>query len=265
MEERLEGGNLSEAILRVDDTVRRPAGPWTPAVHALLGHLEQRGFHGAPRAYGIDDQGREVVEYIEGQVAWPSSHRRLLGTTEAVFRVGELLRAFHDAVADFVPGPSAVWRFPEMAADALPYADDRGVIVCHNDPAAWNLIVSDERWAFIDWDAAGPRPPIWDVAYCAVGVVPVAESAPGAGWDGDIPTVDRLRALADGYRLDGRERERLPGVIVARIESSYRHLRLRAEAGVEPWRRLWSEGHGDGWHAMLEFAAGHATVWQRAL
>jgi hypothetical protein len=35
----LGGGNMSSGVVRVGDTVRRPAGPWTPAVHALLTHL----------------------------------------------------------------------------------------------------------------------------------------------------------------------------------------------------------------------------------
>lgn len=35
-------------MVRIGDTVRRPAGPWTPTVHALLGHLHAAGFHGAP-------------------------------------------------------------------------------------------------------------------------------------------------------------------------------------------------------------------------
>jgi len=36
---------------------------------ALAGVLEREGFDGAPRAFGFDDQGREVLTYIEGEVA----------------------------------------------------------------------------------------------------------------------------------------------------------------------------------------------------
>ena len=50
----LIGGNTS-TVVRVGDTVRRNVGPWTPAVHALLRHLEYVGFTGAPRVLGIDD------------------------------------------------------------------------------------------------------------------------------------------------------------------------------------------------------------------
>ena len=65
MDETPLGGNLNAAV-RVGDTVRRTTGPWTPAVHALLRFLEERDFP-APRARGIDEQGREVLEYIEGE------------------------------------------------------------------------------------------------------------------------------------------------------------------------------------------------------
>jgi len=39
-EERSLGGNLNDAV-RLGDTVRRRAGPWTPAVHELLRFLER--------------------------------------------------------------------------------------------------------------------------------------------------------------------------------------------------------------------------------
>jgi aminoglycoside phosphotransferase (APT) family kinase protein len=222
-----------------------------------LRHLEAAGFDGAPRVFGIDERGREILEFIEGEVAWPEPHLRALATNDTVRRVGELLRAFHEAVATFVPPPDAVWRYPEMADDAMPFVDARGVIICHNDPAAWNIVVNPQRVAFIDWDVAGPRPPIWDVAYCAVGVVPIAPAAA-------VDVVPRLRALADGYDLSGSDRRRLPHVIVARIASSYAHLRRRAEAGVAPWDEMWRNGHGDAWASMLEFASTHADEWSAA-
>lgn len=66
-EERLEGGNMGGAV-RVGDTVGRPTGEWTPAVHAWLGHLRANGITQVPRVDGIDELGREVLEYIEGDV-----------------------------------------------------------------------------------------------------------------------------------------------------------------------------------------------------
>src|SRR5438034_8054964 len=59
------GGNLNDAV-RIGDTVHRRAGPWTPAVHALLRYLERASFP-APRVVGTDAQGREVLRFIEGE------------------------------------------------------------------------------------------------------------------------------------------------------------------------------------------------------
>lgn len=232
-EQPLAGGNLSAGVVRVGDTVRRPTGAWTPSVHALLHHLEARGFTGSPRVLGFDDKGREILEFIEGEVLWPDNGR--LDMT----RVGRMLRAFHDAVADFVTPVNGVWRFPEMAADAEPFADARGIVVCHNDPAGWNIVTHDERVALIDWDTAGPRPPIWDVAYCAIGC---------------MRDSSRVRDLADGYGLSTADRARFPEVLVARITSSLEHMRRRAEAGVAPWDRMWAEGHGKAWAELRDFA-----------
>ncbi|TQS46049.1 hypothetical protein [Cryptosporangium phraense] len=49
-------GRVTQGVVRVGNTVRRPAGPWTDAVDALLLHLESVGFRGAPRALGRDEQ-----------------------------------------------------------------------------------------------------------------------------------------------------------------------------------------------------------------
>jgi hypothetical protein len=65
----LAGGDVTEGVVRVGDTVRRPVGPHSPLVHALLTHLESIGFEGAPRFLGIDHAGREVLSYVDGEVA----------------------------------------------------------------------------------------------------------------------------------------------------------------------------------------------------
>jgi len=73
VEQPLTEGNVSTGVVRVGDTVRRPTGPWTGSVDALLRHLERVGFNGAPRALGRDEQGRQVIEYVPGQVNVPPS------------------------------------------------------------------------------------------------------------------------------------------------------------------------------------------------
>ena len=109
-EEQLDGGNTGGAV-RSGDTVRRAAGPWTPAVHALLTHLAARDFPGAPRPLGFDDERREVLTFIEGETVgsrkpWPAwTHAE-----DTLEQVARWMRGYHQAVADFVPPPGAVWR-----------------------------------------------------------------------------------------------------------------------------------------------------------
>lgn len=227
--------------MRVGDTVRRPTGPWTPTIHALLRHLD--GFDGAPAVLGIDGQGREILEHVPGPIAWPDMGA--LATDDGLARAADLLRRYHEAVADFAIPPDAVWQLPDMAADAGPWIDAEGTIVCHNDCAAWNLVLGDERWAFIDWDVAGPRPRLWDVAYAIRGMVFV---------DPDADIGRRVAVFADAYGLDAAERRRIPELVVARIESSIAGMRRRAEAGEEPWRTLWTSGHREGWESTLALA-----------
>ena len=103
-EQPLPGGNAGGAVL-AGGTVRRPTGPWTPSVHALLRHLQARGFAGAPRVLGMDGQNREVLTYLPGETAgssrpWPSRWRTSLRPWQPWDIIG------HNDAAPY----NAVWR-----------------------------------------------------------------------------------------------------------------------------------------------------------
>jgi Ser/Thr protein kinase RdoA (MazF antagonist) len=176
--ERLPGGYLNGAV-RIGDTVRRTAGPWTPNVHALLDHLRRAGFNYAPRPLGIDDQGREVLEFVPGDTVgdaypWP----RWVWSESLLAEVGKAVAELHAAVADFRVPATAVWQF----ADGAP---QDGEIVSHFDLAPYNVVVRDGRLAaFIDWDLARPLRAGDEVAFVAWEWVPLwhPDSARGLGW-----------------------------------------------------------------------------------
>ena len=63
----LLGGRLAPGIVRVGDTVRRPPKGNAAFVHDLLLFLEDQGFGFAPRFLGMDEQGRDILTYLEGQ------------------------------------------------------------------------------------------------------------------------------------------------------------------------------------------------------
>jgi Ser/Thr protein kinase RdoA (MazF antagonist) len=159
-EQWLPGGKTDGAVL-VGGTVRRSAGPWTPAVHALLEHLASAGFPESPRPLGSDDHGREMLGYIPGETVGDRQPAPGWAWTDATLvGMGELLRRYHDAVADFIPPSDAAWRFG--GGSLRP-----GEIVCHNDIGPYNIVWSDGIVGLIDWDFAGPAEPVWDLAYTA--------------------------------------------------------------------------------------------------
>ncbi len=243
----LDGGNVADVVVRVGDTVRRPAGPQTPAVHALLTHLHDVGYRHAPRSLGVDDAGRHVLEYIPGRVAHPT------GPDNPALEpgvVGRMVRDLHDALDGWRPPQDAVWVCP-IPADG----DD---LVIHNDLAPWNIVVGD-RLVLIDWEGAAPGTRAWDLAYLAHGLVPLE---PDTAW-GDV--VVRLRALADGYGLDDAGRHRLAATLERRTRSMYTLLREGKGAEEQPWARLWDEGHGAAWRRDAEWIAAHSRALAAAL
>jgi hypothetical protein len=248
----LVGGNMSGGVVRVGDTVRRPAGPWTPAVHALLGHLHAAGFPGAPRPLGTDSSGREVLSFIPGTVAWPGGFH-LLDDDGQLARAGRLIRDFHDAVAGFRPPPGARWQV------LLPADGDE--IIAHNDLAPWNLVVGGRHWAFIDWDTAAPGTRLGDLAYAMHGFAPL--SADPAVQRADAGR--RLRVIAGAYGLSESERLDIIPRLSRRSQAMHDFLAGQAARGTQPWARLWQEGHGDAWQADAGYISQREDQWRRAL
>jgi hypothetical protein len=152
VEEPLSGG-FSNVVVRKGHTVRRNCGPWTPAVHALLVHLHSVGFGYAPRALGIDDQGREILTFIDGKTAWWPWPEVLL--TDAGLRVvARMVTRLAAAVENFVDPPDAVWHGGPRA--------DPSFRIRHGDLAPWNTVWNEtELVGLIDWDTAEPAPPLW--------------------------------------------------------------------------------------------------------
>ena len=231
-EEVLSRGVTS--VVRVGDTVRRATGPWTPAVHALLRHLEHIGFDGAPRVLGIDAEGREVLTYVEGETpalpppVWAA-------TDEALAGVARLLRGYHDAVEGFEPPADAAWR-RWLGAPAEPET------ICRSDLQPPNVVFrAAAPVAFIDWDFAAPGPRLWDVAAAAANWVPLGGAE---GWP-PVERGPRLRMLCDVYGLERNERARLLDLVATRRRVGYESHRRWAAAGVPGFVELWAAGSGE--------------------
>lgn len=224
--------------MRVGDTVRRPTGLWTPAVHALLEHLEAAGFDAAPRALGFDPEGREVLTYVPGDVVWPG-HFELLESDHALAEVARLIRRYHDVVATFVPPPSAEWW--DLAADPSGAKE----LVCHNDLAPWNLIRGgDGSWTFIDWDLAAPGRRSWELGWALLSFIPLTPDRPLD----DEAIVRRLGVFMEAYGAPEELESALAAAVergaheaasaVARHPEIWAGAAVRVSANAARWVRL---------------------------
>ncbi len=244
----LTGGNATTGVVRLGNTVRRPATNASLAVDAFLRHLNEVGYTGAPRTFGFDEQGRHVVEYVQGPILMPF---RAEDPQAALHRVGRLLRDLHDASAGFCPPPGAAWNV------VIP--PDRSDLIVHHDTAPWNLVLGEERWVLIDWDNAGPGSRLWDLAYAAHGFAQLAPGTPVQEAAG------LLVALADGYGLDEEGRTDLAELLVPRILSMHTLLKRGFDQGRQPWSRLWQEGHGHIWKSHADYTETHLDELRHAL
>jgi hypothetical protein len=220
-EEQLRGGNTT-VVVRVGDTVRRPVGPWTPAVHDLLDHLSAVGFTGSPRVLGIDEADREILEFVPGEVGSLSATHPLpvwFRAPESCWSIGRWIRDFQSAQTDLVVDPAKPWRrAPGTQLGA-------GQVIVHHDVSPYNTVRRpDGSLVVLDWDFARPGNPIEDLAWAAWRWVPLMagrqwQAEYGVGDDEDVRDRQKrnLAALLDGYGPSTRQRRELVSAITSQM------------------------------------------------
>ena len=254
----LAGGvSNSGLVVRVGDTVHRPQTPRSPAVHALLQHLERVGFDGAPRYLGQDDRGREVLTYVEGQAAAKEPHEDWALSDDALRSVAELLRRFHEAARSFdASGHDWPTDVPARYRDGL---------VSHNDVNLDNVVFRDgEAVALIDFDLASPGSAVWDVALAARLWAPLRA-------DADVTDLrrgqreHRLRLFVDAYGLPEPDRRRLVEAALETHHWCYSIVQAGAARGVPGYVRFWSASAEVRADRQQRWLADHAAELDRAL
>jgi hypothetical protein len=235
-------GPLAGGHEHAGDTVRRPRGVGAEVVEALLVHLEAVGFDAAPRFVGVDDEGREVLTFVPGEV-----HRRppwQLDDAANAARLGDLaalLRRLHAATATFTPPAGARPRRP------LPL---RGGTWTHGDPGYPNVVYEHGALrALVDWEFAAPGDPLCDPAAL------LALSVRGPRPDADdharreAATRTALDAIADGCGMDDATRRRLPYAASVVLDDTVAHWRAIGDGGADAerlaWRADWFRRRGD--------------------
>lgn len=211
----LAGGQLNPgAVVRVGDTVRRPRAAGAAVVEALLVHLEDVGFAGAPRFRGIDDHGRQILQFVQGDVhvapAWQYDDRE---NAVQLGRLAGVLRSVHEAASSFVP-PDGVGGVPQRS---LPLA---GSTWTHGDPGYPNVVYREGLpVALIDWEFAAPADPLCDPAGLLLSVRLPKPNAP----DNDVRRRAcelALNEIADTYGMTDEQRRLLPSAAACVFEDA---------------------------------------------
>jgi hypothetical protein len=237
-EEPLAGGvDQAGAVVRAGDTVRRPGGAAAEQVRLFLAHLAKAGFAGAPRFHGLDDQDREILDYLEGEVAippfpdWAADEGLLIS-------VAELQRELHRAAAGFQLPAGMEWPSRRLPAGA------QGDLVCHADLCLENVVVRGGRAAaFIDFDLATPADPLFDIAVAARHWIPLRDPADIADARASTDLFHRFGLFADAHLLDATQRRRLIGMLLEFLDIALRSTRLRAESGHPGYARMWADDY----------------------
>ena len=240
----LTGGNVAARVVRIGMTVRKPVTISTPSVKDLLDLLHDRGYAACPQHLGIDEQGRQSLEFVPGTMGNAEPPLNLADLEH----VGRLIRQLHDITASF-PIPSDLhWD--------VPIRPDHDDLICHNDLAPWNLVRNGDRWVFIDWDNSGPGSRLWDLSYAAITFPPIEPQ-------GDITEiVPRIGALIRGYGLSPSQSHALPALMRRRAQAMGDLLVNGAENGIQPWAQLYEADHATYWLGAAKFIEEHSQVLQ---
>ncbi|WP_367318576.1 phosphotransferase [Streptomyces sp. HUAS ZL42] len=237
-------GGFVNAVVRVGDTVRRPASARTKFVGDLLRLLEAGGWNGAPRYLGVDEQGRDVLSYLDGHVAWEPRQPAAVSSDESLAAVARLVREFHDLTAGTA-----------LAGDHE--------VVCHNDLSPKNTVYrlvsgSLRPTAFIDWDLAAPGARIHDVAHVCwqyLGLGPAVADVDEAA--------RRMRLIADGYELS--DRQHLVPTVLWWQDRCWRGIEAEADAGDVAMVRLREAGVVREVQAASQWVSDHRGELERSL
>lgn len=246
-----------KSVIRKENVVLRPSGPWTPSVHSLLGHLQKSGFTSLPSVIdsGLDAEGREMLSFIEGEFVHPGPW-----SDDALAEVGSMLRRLHNASAHFEPAADAVWKpwFLRELGDAK-------YVYSHGDIAPWNMVTREGvPFALIDWEFAGPVDPLVELARVCW-LFPQLHDDDVAEMVG-LPSLDvrarQLRLITDAYGLNSAQRHGFFDLILEVV------VRETAEEAIE--KRMTPDCHGPLWGLAWRARAAawilrHRTVLQNSL
>jgi hypothetical protein len=264
-EEPLLGGDVTEGLVRIGDTVRRPRSAGADLVEAVLRFLEGVDFDGAPRFLGLDTQGRQTLSFIPGEVAgrpWPN----WIADDARIASVARLVRRLDDAMQPFgLPDGLAHDELPDPPGMPASIAGPPR-FVGHMDITPENVVFVDgQARALIDFDLARPTDRVGEVCNLLLWWAPLMPVVDRESAVRDVNAVARAALLVDEYGLGADDRQQVVPVARNSADRAWYSMRNRAERLGGGWQRMWDEGVGDRILRRQQWLTEHADELSEAL
>jgi hypothetical protein len=242
-EERLAGGFINE-VVRVGDTVRRAGSQVSDFAPRLLRLFEERGWTGAPRYLGVDEEGRQILGFVEGIVPTNDVVPEAFKMDASLAAVARMVREFHDLTAG-----------SDLAGNEE--------VVCHNDLSPRNTVYRESDGvmlpvAFIDWDIAEPGSRVHDIAMVCWKYLDLGTSV------SDVAECARkIRFICRAYGLD--DRSGVMDAIIWWMDATVWGVEYGADKGAEALVRLRDGGFSEKIRHNVAWVREHRADLERHL
>lgn len=187
----ISGGRLNRGTLvRLGDFVLRPAGEDLNVERVII--EVGKVFHGVPKSFGRDLNGRLKLEWIEGDAAEVFDENEEDSRTRLA-SIGSLLKDLHDSTAGIAD---------QLEPSSWSLVDPSGNIevICHGDSGPGNIVFREGvAFALIDWELAAPGRRAWDLAIALRFWAPFRDPANMRGVEATFKPKERARLILEGY------------------------------------------------------------------
>jgi thiamine kinase-like enzyme len=139
----LTGGRVTKGVVKKGKYVYRPCCINSDFVHNVLLWLEKKDKSISPHFIGINDDGKEIISFLNG---YSPENLGDFGNTQ-LYEAGKIIKRLHNYLSDFL-------------------GCIEGQTVCHFDLSPCNFMFLDNiPYAVFDWDSAKIGDPKDDLAY----------------------------------------------------------------------------------------------------
>ena len=250
--EDLQGG--STKVTKMGSRVLRARHQGSTNVEWLLTVLERRGFRYSPRFVGLSDDGRQILEFMEG---WAGNYPlpAALRSDDALISAARALRLLHEVTSDLATEVLDGW----MLEAVEPYE-----VICHGDFAPYNCVFDESRLVgIIDFDTAHPGPRIRDIAYAIYRFAPLTAPENAAGFGSLAEQARRARLFCDEYGEVNRSQ--IIEATCRRLLDLVRYMRSQAAQGATAFQSHLDDGHDTIYLRDVHYLKANAAALTRAL